>query len=129
MNAHLTAAMWLPVAALPACTTITPGELEPGLPREVRGHAIAARQIHEECAKLRPGDVLDYRFESTAALDFNIHYHEGKVVVMPISRQNVKTDAGVFRPLSEQDYCLMWETGEAAASLDYRLVLRPGRGR
>jgi hypothetical protein len=114
---------------LSACATLPPHRLEPGVPREVRGHAITARAIHEECAKLHPGEVIEYRFESSVPVDFNIHYHDGKVVVMPISRQKVKADATTFRALTEQDYCLMWETGPEPASVDYRILLQPGRAR
>lgn len=114
------------VIALCGCAT-QPVMLAPGTPREVRGQALAAREIHEECAKLRPGDVIEYRFESSAPVDFNIHYHEGKAVVMPLSRDNVRRDGASFRALTEQDYCLMWETGTEATKLDYRIVLVPRR--
>lgn len=107
--------------ALAACAA-------PGLneaPKSVTGHALASREIHEECLKLVPGDRLEYAFESTEPVDFNLHYHEGKTVVMPISREATRAEAGVFAARIAHDYCLMWQPGPQGATLDYRVRFRP----
>lgn len=107
--------------ALAACAA-------PGLdeaPKSVTGHALPSREIHEECLKLVPGDRLEYAFESAEPLDFNIHYHEGKTVVMPISREATRAEAGVFAARIAHDYCLMWQAGPQGATLDYRVRFRP----
>ena len=69
------------------------------------------------------GDRVEFAFESTEPVDFNVHYHEDKTVVMPIVRDKSRADAGVFAPAIAQDYCLMWEAGAAGALLDYRVRL------
>jgi hypothetical protein len=93
-------------------------------PKRVTGHALAPHGMHEECAKLAPGDRLEYTFTSDEPVDFNIHYHDGAAVVEPITRNRVPEDAGVFAPALAQDYCLTWEAGAAGATLDYRLRIR-----
>jgi hypothetical protein len=95
-------------------------------PKVVQGYPLPSYQIHEECLNLKPGERVEYRFESTEPVDFNIHYHEGKAVVMPLVREKSREDAGVYAVRIAQDYCLMWEAGAAGAVLDYRLrVTRP----
>ena len=95
-------------------------------PKIVQGYPLPPYQIHEECLALNPGERVEYRFESTEPVDFNIHYHEGKAVVMPLVREKSREDAGVYAVRIAQDYCLMWEAGAAGAVLDYRFrVTRP----
>ena len=110
--------------AIALCGCATP-LVTPDTPRNVRAHPIAPYEWHEECLHLDVGDRLEFAFEATEPVDFNVHYHEGKTVVMPISRDKTRADAGVFAPAIAQDYCLMWEAGAAGALLDYRVRLRP----
>lgn len=110
------------VLLLSACASATE-PLLPGVPREVKGFRINPYELHEDCAKMSPGDVLDYHFVTQRPVAFNIHYHEGKSVVLPVSRENVTTDSGTFQPLAAHEYCLMWEAGREGAILDYRAKL------
>ena len=88
-------------------------------PKVVKAHPLPSYQIHEECFKLDEGERVDFRFESTEPVAFNIHYHEGHAVVMPISREKSLEYAGVYVARLDQDYCLMWEAGAAGAVIDY----------
>lgn len=90
----------------------------------IRGQALAPFAIHEECLRLEPGDRTDFTFESSEPVDFNVHYHEGKTIVMPLVREKTRGDAAVFAPALAQDYCLMWEAGPAGALIDYRVRLK-----
>ena len=94
-------------------------------PKIVQGHAVPSYQIHEECLVLKPGERVEYRFESSEPVDFNIHYHEGNAVVMPLVREQSREDAGMYLVRIAQDYCLMWEAGAAGAMIDYRIRVRP----
>ena len=100
--------------------------IEPGTPREVTGFRINPFELHEECLQMGPGDRLVYRFRAQRPVSFNIHYHEGKTVIMPVSRDDATEDDGTFRPLVAQDYCLMWEAGREGAIVDYRILLNRG---
>lgn len=93
-------------------------------PKVVKARPVPSYQAHEECFKLGAGDRVDYGFESSEPVDFNIHYHEGQAVLMPISREKSRGDSGVYVARIAQDYCLMWEAGAAGALLDYRIQIR-----
>jgi len=99
------------------------GPVDPDAPRDVH-QSLAPHALHEDCMKLAPGDRLDYRFTSTAPMSFNVHYHAGNAVVMPIAREAVTADSGIFQPVLAEDYCLMWEAGTAPTALDYRVAVR-----
>jgi len=117
------------VLALAQAGCATPPGLESGRPLEVPAMPLPPYQSHEECVALAPGDRLQYRFGSTAPLAFNIHYHEGRAVVMPVTRERVSADEGTFAPLVAQEYCLMWEAGAEGTTIDYTLRLTRGRPR
>jgi hypothetical protein len=104
--------------ALAGCATTSPDA-----PREVHALGLAPYAQHQECRRLVPGDRLDYRFTSTAPLAFNIHYRDGNAVVMPITREAVTADSGIYQPVTPERYCLGWEAGAAAASLDYHVAV------
>jgi hypothetical protein len=114
----------LVAVALAGCAaTIAAGE-----GKVVRAHPLPSYQIHEECFKLAQGDRVEFRFESTEPVDFNLHYHEGHAVVMPISREKSSEHAGAYLATLAQDYCLMWEAGAAGALLDYRISIKRAAG-
>jgi hypothetical protein len=108
----------LAVALVAGCATTAADE-----PTQAT-HALVPYAVHEECAKLAPGDRIDYTFQADAAIHFNIHYHDGPAVVEPVTRERVTADAGVFVAALAHDYCLMWEAGAAPAMLDYRMRVR-----
>jgi len=108
-------------AGLCACTA---APVTVDSPKSVRGRELPPYESVEECLRLYPGDRVEYAFESTAPVDFNFHFHEGRTVVMPVVRESSRADAGVFIPPVAQDYCLMWEAGPAGAVLDFRIRLR-----
>jgi len=96
----------------------------PGEPRLVPKVSIAPYEVHEDCMELAPGDRLDFRFETTDPVKFNLHYHDGKLLVMPITRDWVTADSGIYAPQVRQGYCLAWEAGVVGATLAYRYVVR-----
>jgi len=110
-------------ALLAAGCATTPAD--PTQPTTVRAHAMSPYAMHEECRRVAVGERIDYYFTSTFPVDFNIHYHEGNVVAMPIVRDKSYEDSGVFVASIAQDYCLMWEAGPTGATLNYGLRLRP----
>ncbi len=111
------------LAALAGCAA----PINPDEPKAVAALAVAPYEIHEECVRLVPGDRLEYTFEATERVNFEIRYREGDAVVAPIARDSTRADAGVFIAQLARDYCLVWEAGAAGALLDYRVWLRPAR--
>ena len=108
--------------ALGGCATAAaPGRYDL---KTVRNHEMSPYVIHEECLKVAAGERIEYYFTSTFPINFNIHYHEANVVLMPIVRDRTLEDSAVFAPTIPQDYCLMWEAGATGATIDYGVRLR-----
>jgi hypothetical protein len=112
------------VAALVFCGCTAPG-ITADEPKTVRAYPLPSYQIHEECFRLEPGDRVEYGFASTEPVGFNLHYHGGSAVVMPVARESSLEDAGIYVAMIAHDYCLMWEAGPAGAMIDYRIRIKP----
>ena len=69
---------------------------------------IAPGKVSEVCMPLDEGDTLRWRFKANAALDFNLHYHVDKQVLMPVDRKAVAADSGEQSIDRRNDWCLMW---------------------
>ncbi|MEO8751419.1 MAG: hypothetical protein ABI624_01945 [Casimicrobiaceae bacterium] len=116
-----------PVAALPfvvaACAVDT---IQPDVPKAVEAFPIAPYEIHEECAQLVPGDRLDFHFEATSPVIFQLYYKEGVTFIAPMSQSDVREFGGLFTPQLPRRYCLQWESGQQGALVDYRIRWRRG---
>lgn len=123
IRAGLSGASGYALVAL-SLTACTAPSITADAPKSVAGQALAPYELHEECLRLVPGDRIDYTFDSTEPVAFNIHFHAGNAVVMPVVRENTRADAGIFAPPIGEHYCLMWEAGPAGALIDYRIRLR-----
>jgi hypothetical protein len=64
--------------------------------------------IHEDCFALFPGDKLDYFFESSKPLAFNIHYHRNSDIFYEIEKSDIAYDKGQFSAKVKEYYCMMW---------------------
>lgn len=84
---------------------------------------VAPGKFVEVCGKLARGAKVEWRFDSDAALDFNIHYHEGKETRFPARAAQLGTGQGTLDAPLDQDYCWMWTNkGRAATALKLRLA-------
>ena len=72
------------------------------------GLTIAPGKVAEVCMPLAEGDTLRWRFKASAALDFNLHHHVDKQVLMPGERKAVAADSGEQSIDRRNDWCLMW---------------------
>ena len=104
------------------CATAPP---DPDAPRSQEGIEIAPYGTHQTCLKLEPGDRLDWRYESRAPVDFNLHYREGPITIMPVTFLASYANAGIYPAPFAQEFCAMWEAGPAGTVLSYHL--RPRR--
>jgi len=80
--------------------------------------------MHEECVKLDAGEKRRYYWKSDAAVDFNVHYHEGNDVSYPVKREGMRTDGGTFSAKIAQDYCWMWTARDKPVKLEGRIEAR-----
>lgn len=87
-------------------------------------HSIAPRKIAEECFKLPAGETIGYTFESSAPVDFNIHYHRGQEVLYPVKSDQVAKAEDRFAAPSAEEFCLMW-TNKTLEMVTIRGQLRP----
>lgn len=87
----------------------------------VKDSVVASKKILEECLDLKTGQILHYRFQAEATLDFNVHYHEGEKVNFPYPQTPLKVlEAQRFTVQLPQTYCLMWKnTDDAPVKLNY----------
>ena len=83
--------------------------------------ALQPKAMHEECVKLDAGEKRKYYWKSDAAVDFNIHYHEGQEVSYPVKRDGMRGDGGVFTAKIAQDYCWMWTARDKPAKLEGKI--------
>jgi hypothetical protein len=105
--------------ALAGCAAAPPPD--PDAERVGDAIEIAPYRAHEACVKLADGDRLDWRFESRAPVDFNLHYHEGPSVVMPLSLSASYGGSGVYTVIASHEYCAMFEAGAGGAIVTYRM--------
>lgn len=83
---------------------------------------IKAGGILEVCGKLSAGLKIDWQYQSAKPLDFNIHFHEGKKVTLPVKYLARDTAAEQFEVKQSQDYCWMWSNkSKEAISVDLSL--------
>ena len=88
--------------------------------------AVLPGKTVEVCGRLPRGALVRWSFESAAPLDFNIHYHEGRKVVVPDQRAGVSATRGTLLARVAQDYCWMWTQ---RGSVDVPLTLTLQRTR
>jgi hypothetical protein len=92
----------------------------PGAAQEVEV-TLQPGKVHESCARLEKGERRRYHWKSTAPVDFNIHYHEGREVFYPVKRDGMRGDGGAFAAKIAQDYCWMWTAKNAPATVTARI--------
>ena len=85
-----------------------------------KSETIKPSGIHEDCMELVPGQIMDYSFEASKPVDFNLHCHEDSGVSYEISKDRVSEDKGTFVCKKKQYYCLMWTNpGSEPVGLNY----------
>lgn len=80
-------------------------------------------KFSEVCGKLKKGNLIRWQFDSSASLEFNIHYHEGKNVVFPYKMSAIKSGEEELLISLDQDYCWMW-TNKSKEEVKLEMSLR-----
>lgn len=88
-----------------------------------RRMTVAPGKFAEVCGKLAKSDAVAWRFEASAPMNFNIHYHVGKDVHYPERRDALASASGELRVQIDQDYCWMW-TNKSAQPVALQLQLQ-----
>ena len=88
--------------------------------------SIAPEKFLEVCGKQKMGDSVAWQFKSSAATDFNIHYHVGKDVSYPENRKSVASADGTLVASIDQDYCWMW-SNRSVQPIDIEVNLKQAK--
>jgi hypothetical protein len=113
----------LPIAwAALAAACATPGTADV---REAVERVIAPFETREECLWLDAGERLDWWFEADTPVTFDIRYRDANAMLIPLTRENVKTDAGIYQAVLSHRYCGAWESGPGGAFIAFRLRRLP----
>ena len=70
---------------------------------------ITPNALHERCFDMQPAQQLLYSYKSSAAVDFDLHYHIDKTIIYPIRKKNQIHANDVFIANEMREYCLLWE--------------------
>jgi hypothetical protein len=105
--------------SLAAAAAASPAVKSPELVVEVN---LAPKKVHEECARLETGESRRWHWKSSAAVDFNIHYHRGDDVFFPVKRDGMRGDGGTFAAKTGEDYCWMWTARDAPVKVEGRIA-------
>ena len=91
-----------------ACSTLPIAVAPVSIKRE-----IATGKMAEACFKLAKGERIRYAFKSSLPVSFNLHFHLGREVVMPVQVDRTPEESGTFAAPQTEDYCMMWTNGSA----------------
>lgn len=97
------AALGLVVAT--ACTTAPTWERLPPSPLALE---VRTGKLAEECFTLAAGERIEYQFEASVPLGFDLHTHRGREVVSPVQIERTREQAGTFTAPQREDYCMTW---------------------
>jgi hypothetical protein len=106
------------IAIVGACAS-PPARLD--APKVVFGVTLAPYAAIDECFALEPGERVGYRFSATLPVSFNVHFHDGNAVVMPVTSDRTTSESGAFAADRKQVYCATWEAGAEGSVVDYRI--------
>ena len=80
---------------------------------------------YEKCVQLQARQFLDYTFEASEPLVFNLHYHVGKEDFY-LKQQTIATLNSSFEARESRIYCLMWgNSNDQQVRLRYEFRARP----
>jgi hypothetical protein len=90
--------------------------LTPALANAMFDLPIRANKVEEVCMPLKAGTTLQWQFSADTPVDFNLHHHIGKSVVMPVELKALASHAGAHKIDHDNDWCLMWTAPESTAA-------------
>jgi len=97
-----------PLLALAVLLAVQPAVGQIQEPPASMETSLAPGAFDELCFELDSGQSMRYSFDADAAVDFNIHWHQGGVVSYPVRIPAVARLGSVLRSPKKEAYCLMW---------------------
>lgn len=62
-----------------------------------------------KCMVLDSGQKLEYRFEASAKVNFNLHYNKGESDYYPVKLDRTTGESGMYESRAREKYCFNWE--------------------
>jgi len=116
------AAALVAAAALPAMANISPIRWS-GNDTYEQTSSVAPGQTAEVCGMIDPKLPVQWSFNATGPLTFNIHRHSGQDVVYSVRSYLTREQKGTFSPTLQYEWCWMW-TNETDAEVTFRVDLK-----
>ena len=63
----------------------------------------------EKCMMLNTGQRVEYRFESTAKVNFNLNYNKGDTLYYPVKLDRTTGESGMYEARAREKHCFVWE--------------------
>lgn len=90
----------------------------------VRSLVAPPREFVEPCARLQPGQALDWAFESEAPIAFNTHFHDSSAVKYQEHISAIMAAKVRLASSTSHDYCWLWSNPSADAA-NIRMWITP----
>ncbi len=75
---------------------------------------IAPGSFYEACDTWMPGQEVTYSFETSKAVDFDVHYHTAEGKFFPVKKSNITSLAGTFEVQSAETHCCLWSNPQSS---------------
>lgn len=116
----------LAIGALAACSSAPSPSVPPASTRPPSAPSgpgaktfqfeIANGKHAEECFALDLWERIEFRFEASTAVDYDLHTHRGSKVVTEMWAKGTRGESGAFTASDRQEYCMLWtNTGAVPA--------------
>lgn len=87
--------------------------------------AIKPGKAYEKCMLLNAVQTLEYQFDASAKVNFNLHYHKGDAIYYPLKTDRTLGETGSYESQVREEFCLMWENKTSAeVTLNYSYKVR-----
>ena len=124
MNPMTNVALALLVATLGTFSTHA-APPEPPSKTAAKPVTIKPNKFFEKCVVLNAAQTLEYGFNTSAKVNFNLHYHKGDAVYYPIKEDRVNRMDSSYETSVREDFCMTWENKtNADVELNYSYRVR-----
>ena len=124
-NATMTFSMCAALAV--AATTLITHAAPPVPPSKAptKPVTIKSGKSFEKCVVLNAAQTLEYDFNTSAKVNFNLHYRKGDAIYYPVKEDRVNRMDSSYETSVREEFCLGWENKtNADVELNYSYRVR-----
>ncbi|MBL8309184.1 MAG: hypothetical protein JNL19_02065 [Burkholderiales bacterium] len=86
-------------------------------------YVIAPGKSAELCGMIDPRLPVDWQFQASGPVEFNIHRHDGNDIVYATRSYRTREQTGRFSPTLSRHWCWMW-SNEGTTEVTVRVALK-----